>query len=86
VARIPLVDPEREEPDPPRDGDAGGAGTGGGVGGGVHPNVYRAIANHPGALRGFSAFGHFVYAESSLTPAHRELAYLTATVANRCHY
>jgi alkylhydroperoxidase family enzyme len=71
VARIPLVEPEGE----PRAGL-----------GGTHPNVLRAIANHPGAARAFGAFGGFVYGESSLSPAHRELAYLTATVANRCHY
>ena len=50
------------------------------------PNVYRAIANHPGALDAFSAFGKFVYSEASLTPAQRELAYLTASVTNSCHY
>jgi alkylhydroperoxidase family enzyme len=79
VARIPLVEPDGGEPDERRARD-------GLLGGGLHPNVSRAIANHPGALRAFGAFGHFVYAESSLTPRQRELAYLTATVANRCHY
>ncbi len=72
MARIPLVEPEGGEP---------GRGLGG-----THPNVLRAIANHPGAVKGFAGFGGFVYGESSLAPAHRELAYLTATVVNRCHY
>jgi alkylhydroperoxidase family enzyme len=79
MARIPLVDPDGGDADAraARDGLLGGR---------VHPNVLRAIANHPGAQRAFSAFGGFLYGEASLTPAHRELAYLTATVANRCHY
>ena len=52
----------------------------------VDPNVYRAMANHPGALRALVDFGTAVYFENSLTPAQRELAYLTASVANDCHY
>jgi alkylhydroperoxidase family enzyme len=52
----------------------------------VSPNVQRAIANHPGASRAFGAFAGFVYGECSLSPAHRELAYLTASVENHCHY
>ena len=52
----------------------------------IHPNVYRAIANHPGALDAFSAFGKAVYFENSITAAERELAYLTASVVNDCHY
>jgi alkylhydroperoxidase family enzyme len=54
--------------------------------GGIHPNVYRAIANHPGALEAFSGFGRAVYFDSQLTSAQRELAYLTASVTNDCHY
>jgi alkylhydroperoxidase family enzyme len=71
MARIPLVELEGE----PR-----------GIGG-THPNVLRAIANHPRAAQAFGAFGSLVYGEGSLlSPAQRELAYLTATVVNRCHY
>ena len=33
-----------------------------------------------------SAFGKVVYFESSITPAQRELAYLTASASNNCHY
>ena len=80
MARIPLVDPGSGDADPEA------AKILEQVGGGIHPNVYRAIANHPGALEGFSAFGKVVYFEGSLTPAQRELAYLTASVANNCHY
>ena len=48
------------------------------------PNVLRAMANHPGALRDGA---QVAYRPGSLiTPAQRELAYLTASVANRCHY
>ncbi len=52
----------------------------------VDPNVYRAMANHPDALRALVDFGTVVYFENSLTPAQRELAYLTASVTNDCHY
>jgi len=48
------------------------------------PNVLRAMANHPVALRDGA---QVAYRPGSLiTPAHRELAYLTASVVNRCHY
>jgi alkylhydroperoxidase family enzyme len=79
VARIPLVNPPRDDRDPRPEGD-------GVLTGGFHPNVSRAIANHPEAYQAFSAFGGFVYGRSTLSPARRELAYLTATVVNCCHY
>lgn len=78
MARIPLVDPNAG------DGDAQEVLRG--IGGGLYPNVYRAIANHPKALEAFAALGNLVYFESALTPAQRELAYLTASVVNDCHY
>ena len=49
-------------------------------------NVYRAMANHPDAFEGLLTFGARAYQANSLTPAHRELAYLGASVANDCHY
>ena len=49
-------------------------------------NVYRAMANHPQIFSGVVAFGGAAYSNSSLTPAERELAYLTASVTNDCHY
>ena len=52
----------------------------------VDPNVYRAVANHPQALKGLVEFGTVVYFQNSMTPAQRELAYLTASVTNECHY
>ena len=42
------------------------------------------MANHPNALRALVDFGTAVYFENSLTPAQRELAYLTASVTNDC--
>jgi hypothetical protein len=80
VARIPLVDPD----DPGADPDARAAlralsGTFFGA-----PNVLRALANHPRLMGGF---GMAVYSPDALiTPAQRELAYLTASVVNSCHY
>jgi alkylhydroperoxidase family enzyme len=48
------------------------------------PNVLLAMANHPAALRDGA---HVAYRPGSLiSPAHRELAYLTASVVNNCHY
>ena len=52
----------------------------------VDPNVYRAMANHPEALQALVDFGSTVYFDNSLTPVQRELAYLTASVTNDCHY
>jgi alkylhydroperoxidase family enzyme len=52
----------------------------------VEPNVYRAVANHPKALQKMVEFGTVVYFDNSLSPAQRELAYLTASVTNECHY
>ena len=52
----------------------------------VDPNVYRAMANHPRALQKLVEFGTVVYFDNSMTPAQRELAYLTASVTNECHY
>ncbi len=52
----------------------------------IEPNVYRAMANHPQALQAIARFGTVVYADNSMTPTQRELAYLTASVVNECHY
>jgi alkylhydroperoxidase family enzyme len=52
----------------------------------VPPNVYRAVANHPEALQKMVEFGTVVYFQNSMTPAQRELAYLTASLTNDCHY
>lgn len=47
-------------------------------------NVIRAMANHPGLLRNSA---QFVYGpDAHITTAQRELAYLTASVVNSCHY
>ena len=49
-------------------------------------NVIRALANHPALLEGFLRFSAPAYWGSSVDPALRELAYLTASAENRCHY
>jgi alkylhydroperoxidase family enzyme len=81
VARIPLVDPDDDATDPRTSEVLRRVSRGG-----YQPNVYRAIANHPDALAALGAFGSAVYFDNSLTPAERELAYLTASVTNDCHY
>ena len=80
MARIPLVDLGGGEP-PEDDGDARSP-----LEAGALPNILRAIANHPRATEAFGAFGGFIYGGTSLTPAQRELAYLTASAVNECHY
>lgn len=84
MARLQLVDPDGEDTDPLAaevlrqvSGQRGRA---------VPPNVYSAVANHPAALQKMVEFGTVVYFDNSMTPAQRELAYLTASVTNDCHY
>jgi alkylhydroperoxidase family enzyme len=49
-------------------------------------NVIRALANHPAVLEGFMAFSGAAYWGSSIPAPLRELAYLTASSQNSCHY
>jgi alkylhydroperoxidase family enzyme len=37
-------------------------------------------------LQAMAQFGSVAYYRNSLTPAQRELAYLSASVTNGCHY
>jgi alkylhydroperoxidase family enzyme len=84
MPRLPLVDPGDPELPPEvreiveRFGGADGfAGL---------PSIMRAVANHPGAARIVSEAGAVLYGSGTLTPVQRELAYLTASVVNSCHY
>jgi alkylhydroperoxidase family enzyme len=83
VTRIPLVDSNDDGADPLAREVLRQVS---GARGSIEPNVYRAIANHPRALKAMAEFGSVVYFDSSMTPAQRELAYLTASVTNECHY
>ena len=50
-------------------------------------NIYRAMANRTEAARAFTGLANTVYrGDTTLTPKHAELAYLTATVVNNCFY
>ena len=50
-------------------------------------NLHRALANHPPAGRAVMTMVNAVYrAGSTLHPRHGEIAYLTATAVNNCHY
>lgn len=50
-------------------------------------NIHRAMANRPEAARTFQQMIRVVYRnDSTLTPKHGELAYLTATAVNNCYY
>ena len=80
MARIPLVDPGDGSVDPAAR-EVLETLTGSAIG---IPNVLRAMANHPVALREGAMVAY--RPGSLITPVQRELAYLTASVANRCHY
>ena len=86
MARIPLVDLTDPNLDPElrKRLSASPVIQGLGLSPGGAPNVIRAMANHPDSLQpGFIAGYH---PSSVITPLHRELAYLTASVLNNCHY
>ena len=82
MARIPLIDPDDPDADPKarslllrlrqRTGR--------------DINVLRALANHPDLLETFLHMGAQPAPAAHIRPDQRELAYLTASVANDCHY
>jgi alkylhydroperoxidase family enzyme len=82
MARIPLVDPDDPDADPKarslllrlrqRTGR--------------DINVLRALANHPDLMETFLHMGAQPPPAAHIRPDQRELAYLTASVANDCHY
>jgi alkylhydroperoxidase family enzyme len=84
MARLPLVDPD--DPDLPPDVRDIVDRFGGADGFAGLPNVMRAVANHAGGARIVAKAGAVLYGSGTLTPAQRELAYLTASVTNSCHY
>lgn len=80
MARIPLVNPD--DPDAPgrevllavRD-QLGG-----------DNNFFLALANNPEMLSGILSLGAAAYFGGKIDQRLTELAYLTASVANSCHY
>ena len=84
MARLPLVDSDDDAADPLAREVLKAVSRARGRS--VDPNVYRAVANHPRALQKMVEFGTVVYFQNSMTSAQRELAYLTASVTNECHY
>ncbi len=52
---------------------------------GYVPNIYRAMANHPGVFEMTMTMNKTIQA-GPLDPKIRELAYLKASVANGCEY
>ena len=49
-------------------------------------NSLRLLANHPRQAQALVDFVRAIRYRNTLTPALTELAYTTASVANRCHY
>jgi alkylhydroperoxidase family enzyme len=82
MGRLPLVDPE----DPDADPGAGELLRAMRAATGRDFAVLQAVANHPEALQGLVGFLSVAYINNSLIPAQRELAYLSASVVNNCHY
>jgi alkylhydroperoxidase family enzyme len=82
VSRIQLVDPDDPDADPKARAlllvlrDRFGADL----------NVLRALANHPDLMESFLHLGAQPAPPPHIRPDQRELAYLTASVANDCHY
>lgn len=83
MARIPILD----ENDPATPADARAYLDQAAATRGRLINIYRAMANRPEAGAAFSRLASTVYrGATTLAPTHAELAYLTATVVNDCHY
>ena len=49
-------------------------------------NVMSALSNHPEAAKAVGQLAMVSYMSPNLTAVHRELAYLTASRLNSCHY
>ena len=83
MARIPLLEPD----DPATPDDARAFLREAEAARGKLLNLHRALANRPAAGRAIMGMVHAVYrAGSSLAPRDGEIAYLTATAVNNCHY
>jgi alkylhydroperoxidase family enzyme len=77
VTRIPLVDPDDPSVAPEIREILGEWGN--------LRNVVLALANHEGALEAIRSLSAAGYSTGERRD-RRELAYLTASVVNRCHY
>jgi alkylhydroperoxidase family enzyme len=82
MARLPLVDPDDESTNESARRLLAGIR----AGAGRDYNVFRAVANHPALLEALASFSASAYFLNSLPPTQRELAYLTSSVVNECHY
>ena len=49
-------------------------------------NVMKMFGNDAGFLAGLEQMSQSLYGDSTLSPRHRELAYLRASQLNSCHY
>jgi alkylhydroperoxidase family enzyme len=88
MTRIPLVDPDDPDLDPAvrrRFSEQLRIAQERGLPGKIH-NVTRALAHHPAAFEALAQLSNVGYSGGSLPPRERELAYLTTSIANDCHY
>lgn len=83
MARIPLIDPDDPGTDPETRRVLESSVSSEGHGPPELLNVLRALANHPQLLEGLSSMAAAV---EELSPAQKELAYLTAALTNNCFY
>jgi len=80
MSRLPL--PPDPPPWPPSEGDGAPESVSSATG----LNVARALAVHPPALAAVGALPNAGYLSDALPADLRELAYLTASLENSCHY
>lgn len=81
MARIPLVDPDDPATDPRAAEILRGQDDEIGLW-----NVFKAMANNTQVLEATENFAKAVYRENSLTPIENELAWLSTSIVNECHY
>ena len=80
MARIPYVEPEDASEEVQVIYDRFQAG------GTPLLNVIKLFGNDANFLAGLEQMSQSLYGDSTLSPRHRELAYLRASQLNSCHY
>ena len=80
MGRIPLIQPDEASPELRELYARIGAARGSVI------NVYKGIAHNPEALRALFDLIMATYRSGSLRPRHQELAYLSTSTLNQCHY
>jgi alkylhydroperoxidase family enzyme len=80
MARIPLIEPEDANPEVRAIYERFE-----GLGFSIF-NVFKLFANDSRLLSGFAEMAYALYGNPTISPRHRELAYLRSSQVNSCHY